>query len=91
LPDRSLALESGFLRQDGDASTTGNRDLALRCRVNAGNDSQQGRFSGAVDADQRHVLAVGDLERNISKNLIGAEELGEIVDCQYRGWRHGLA
>src|SRR5687768_10407060 len=37
------------------------------------------------------MLPVGDLERNIPKNLIWAKGLGEIVDCQYCGWRHGLA
>jgi len=51
LPDRSLALESRLLRQDGHASTTGDRDFARRCGVKTGNDPQQGRFSGAVDAD----------------------------------------
>src|SRR5688500_4219534 len=37
------------------------------------------------------MFPVGDLERNIPKNLIWAKGLGEIVDCQYCGWRHGLA
>ena len=82
MADRSVALESGLLRQDGDASTARDRDLTLRCGVNAGDDPQQRRFPGAVDADQRDVLPVGDLERDIPKNLVGAKGLGEIVDCQ---------
>jgi hypothetical protein len=90
-PDRSLALESGLLRQDSDASTPSDCNPTLRCNVHAGDDPEQRRFPGAVHANQGDVFPVGDLERNVPEYLVGAEILGEIVGCQYGGWRHGLA
>jgi hypothetical protein len=91
LADRPLALEAGLLGEDGDTRAAGDRDFALSCGVDAGDDPEQRRLPGAVDADKRDMLPVGYLERNIPENLVGAKGLGKIVDYQNCGWRHWLA
>jgi hypothetical protein len=91
LADRPIALETRLLREDRDASSVRNCDLTLRCGVKTGDDPQQRRFSGAIDANERHVLPVCDLERNILEDLVGAKCLGELVDCEDCRWRHGLS
>ena len=48
--------------QDRHARAARNRNLARVRHVSAGDDLEQGGFSGAVDANQRNVLTVSDLE-----------------------------
>src|SRR5690606_24877612 len=78
----TVARELRLLRQVGDAQAGGGDDFALVRVLDAGDDPQDGRLPGAVDADERDVLALLDLERHVGEDLVRDIGLGEVGNGQ---------
>ena len=71
LADGALAVEAGFLRQVGDPQTApGRRPRRSLGVLDAGDDLEQGRFAGAVDADEGDMLLLDDLEGDAAEDFL---------------------
>ena len=76
--------KSRVLRHIGGAGALADSQLA-RVRLDlAGKNRQQGRFSGAIGADEPDAGAVLDGEGNIKKQRLGAELFGHGLEVQNR-------
>ncbi len=89
LADRAIAGETRFLRQVGDAQARGVDDAPGVRVLQAGDDAEDGRFAGAIDADEGDVLALAQLEGDTGEDLVRNVRLGEIGDGKDCGRGHG--
>ena len=61
-------------------------DLAGRARMQAVEDVHQGRFAGAVFADERVHLAAADLQRGV----VDGDEIAEVFTMSAHGITNGV-
>ena len=53
--------------------------------LQAGHDSEQGRFAAAGRPDQRQRMHLLKLERHAVQRHVGAESLGDLLQAQFHG------
>jgi hypothetical protein len=73
---------SRVLRAVDAHDLTVEEDLAAVDRVDARDGLDQRRLAGAVVADERHHLAVADLEVDVRQRLDGSERLGDVAELE---------
>ncbi len=71
-PESVLAVETASLRQVTNAQTLYATEDAFGGCFQAGHDAEQSGLALAVGAHQGHFVAVGQLERDASKDVLRA-------------------
>ena len=72
-----------FLRDGGEAAAGLDRDRAGFRRYFAQDESEQGRLSGAIAADETHALAVGNRDGGILEDNLAGNPVGQVVDMKH--------
>ena len=84
--DKAFGSVGRFLRQTADPPFRRNGDQAALQRRLSSNRLEQGRFSGAVAADQADVRAGHDLHRAVVDQQPARDADGNIVDGKHDGF-----
>ncbi len=79
LEDTVLRLKCGILREEADAQPPAPDNIALIRLHKTRHHPEQSRFSGAVHADERHLLALLNGKIRIVENLSFREHLAEVL------------